>query len=195
MLKYSATYPAPRRSDDGFTLIEILVVFVIIGVLMAVMVPSYMKAKRTTRDNAMTQAAMSYKNAIEAFRLDHGGRAPVIANYANQHDVDWKPSPLSSFRVGPRNASMAKTYTSLGPGYMRSDVPEPVTKGWAGLCYITTAVNVTAPTCAGITANNFGAIQYRAAGIRYRIDVYSRVRNGGTWKHLCTLGNQVAETC
>ena len=61
-----------RRSEDGFTLIELMVTILIIAVLAAIAIPVFMK-QREKGWRAQTQTAL--KNtavAEEAFIVDHG---------------------------------------------------------------------------------------------------------------------------
>ena len=61
------------RSEEGFTLMELLVVIFIIGVLLAIAIPSYLKFK----DRANTSAAAANVRAavpgVEAYSADHNG--------------------------------------------------------------------------------------------------------------------------
>jgi type IV pilus assembly protein PilA len=65
--------PVPRRDETGFTLIELLVVIIILGVLAAIAIPSYLaqrnKAHRTSAVSDMKNAAL----AIEGWATDHEG--------------------------------------------------------------------------------------------------------------------------
>jgi type IV pilus assembly protein PilA len=63
----------PERDETGFTLIELLVVIIILGVLAAIAIPSYLaqrnKAHRTSAVSDMKNAAL----AIEGWAVDHEG--------------------------------------------------------------------------------------------------------------------------
>jgi prepilin-type N-terminal cleavage/methylation domain-containing protein len=58
---------------EGFTLLELLIVIVILGVLGAVGVPAYFNQVDITRENAANQAVMAAAKACSALRItgDH----------------------------------------------------------------------------------------------------------------------------
>lgn len=64
--------PCPRRAVNGFTLIEILVVLVIIGLLAGLVGPRlFSKVDSSKATTAQTQVKM-LKTALQTFRLDLG---------------------------------------------------------------------------------------------------------------------------
>lgn len=61
-----------RRSEAGFTLIELMAVIVIIGILAAIVVPRYMDAvEKANRTGAQTQIR-NFESGLKMFKLSHG---------------------------------------------------------------------------------------------------------------------------
>lgn len=60
-----------RRHEGGFTLIELLVVVLIIGILAAVSVPSYLKSVETTKADDAVALVNMIGTTNKMFALDH----------------------------------------------------------------------------------------------------------------------------
>jgi type IV pilus assembly protein PilA len=64
-----------QRSQDegGFTLIELLVVILIIGILAAIAIPSFLNQKGKAQDSSAKTQAASLQTAMETYSTDNGG--------------------------------------------------------------------------------------------------------------------------
>ena len=67
---------AERRNRDGFTMVEILVVVAILGILMAILVPSLGKAKEIAEAMKNTTNLKNIATATLAWAGDHGNKLP-----------------------------------------------------------------------------------------------------------------------
>ena len=72
------------KRNHAFSLIELLVVILIIGILLAVVVPNFVLVVERARRSAVMSNMHMIQTALEAYAIDHCG------NYPNE-DVSWEP--------------------------------------------------------------------------------------------------------
>ncbi len=110
---------APRRASAGFTLIEVMVVIVILGVLAALVVPRVMNRPDEARVVAAKQDIASVMQALKLYRLDNqryptteqGLAALVTRPTTGPAANNWK-AYLDKLPVDP----WGKPYQFLSPG-------------------------------------------------------------------------------
>jgi general secretion pathway protein G len=74
----------PRRPVQGFTLIEVLVVVVLLGILAAMVIPQFVSATEETRENSVKMNLHRIRTQIDIYQQQHDGRWPTLANFEAQ---------------------------------------------------------------------------------------------------------------
>src|SRR5213079_1768412 len=78
--------------ESGFTLVELLVVMLIIGLLAAIAIPAFFNQTHKANDAKAKSDAKTAQTAIETFRTDNGG-AYTGATATNLSDIEQTLSP------------------------------------------------------------------------------------------------------
>jgi type II secretion system protein G len=85
-----------RRRERGFTLVEIMIVVLIIGILLAIAVPSFMNARERSRANACRANLRQIQAAKEQWAManNQGPNAePTQAQLTNGFLQSWPVCP------------------------------------------------------------------------------------------------------
>jgi len=68
-----------KRNTRGFTLVEILIVVIILGILAAIVIPQFTNASNDARNNSIASTLQTIRSQVELFKIQHGDNAPLIA--------------------------------------------------------------------------------------------------------------------
>jgi len=131
------------KAKSGFTLVEILIVVVILGILAAIVIPQFSDASTEAKYSSLASNLQMLRAQIELYKIQHNDTPPTLASFLNQmtqfSDVD-----------GNTNATETSVYC-FGP-YMRDIPVEPFTNvatvtaaGATGWCYTESTGEIWAP--------------------------------------------------
>jgi general secretion pathway protein G len=65
-----------RSNKGGFTLVEILIVVIILGILAAIVIPQFTSASQDARKNSLTSQLQTLRSQIELYKLQHLDQLP-----------------------------------------------------------------------------------------------------------------------
>lgn len=99
-----------RKEESGFTLIELLIVLVIIGILLAIAVPSYLGFKTRAEKTAAQANVRAAVPAVEAYYSDQGDY-----QFTKKPDGTAAATPLAALQAIDQSIS-ATTLTTITPG-------------------------------------------------------------------------------
>ena len=108
------------RGQGGFTLIELLVVIIIIGILLAIAIPSYMKFRDRANKSAAQANVRSSIPAVEAYFADNNSYAgATLAYLQTTYDQGVKNIVIQSATATTycvESTVGAETFKKSGPG-------------------------------------------------------------------------------
>ena len=106
------------RKTQGFTLVEILIVVIILGILAAIVIPQFTGASEDARKSNMQSQLQTLRSQIELFKLQHRDNPPKLIT------TGWGVMTATSDEDATQPPAAGKKV--YGP-YMQSAVRNPLT--------------------------------------------------------------------
>ena len=118
-----------RQNRKGFTLIEILIVVIILGILAAIVIPQFTNASKEAKHSSLVTQVQSMRSQIALFKLQHNdylpGSSPLNGGFTSA--TFWDQMTQFSDVTGAVSTAKSATYDK-GP-YMQSKPKNPLCPG------------------------------------------------------------------
>ena len=99
-----------EQQRSGFTLVEVLIVVVILGILAATVLPEFTSAGQDAKESVMVQDLQMLRNRIELYRFQHNSTYPAqgttdetkfLDSLLLSSDADGTTGPIGTKPFGP----------------------------------------------------------------------------------------------
>jgi len=110
------------RNRAGFTLIEIMIVVVILGILATTVLPQFSKSQESAQEAALITSLSTIRSQIQLYKLQHGGSLPTTAivteltGTTTYGGVTYGPYITGQFPANPLNQNFRTVKTDGAAG-------------------------------------------------------------------------------
>jgi general secretion pathway protein G len=117
----------------AFTLVELLIVVIILGILAAVVIPQFSDASTDARLSSLTTNLQTIRGQIDLYKLQHNGSYPALATFSDQMtkktDVDGTVNAAGKY--GPYLQKVPNNpFTVGGTGNDVTNTAAATNKAW-----------------------------------------------------------------
>lgn len=95
---------ARKMVRKGFTLVEILIVVVILGILAAIVIPQFTNASTAAKASSVTSQLQTIRSQVELYKNQHNGVAPDLVTdwtqFTGYTDIDGDVEAAKSQATG-----------------------------------------------------------------------------------------------
>ncbi len=115
----------PRKNQSGFTLVELLIVVIILGILAAVVIPQFNTAAAESKEAALASNLATIRQAVELYKVQHNDSFPgatMVTQLTTTTDATgaagtkYGPYIRNNFPVNPIDGSAAVATAASMPG-------------------------------------------------------------------------------
>lgn len=109
-----------HAKNQGFTLVEILIVVVILGILAAIVIPQFSDASTQSKISSLQSSLQTMRSQISLFKIQHNDSAPNADTFTNE---------MTLYTDINRGTAAAKDGTHIYGPYLQSVPRNPFTNG------------------------------------------------------------------
>jgi general secretion pathway protein G len=106
------------RAKKGFTLVEILIVVVILGILAAIVIPQFTSASTEAKESALKSDLQAIRSQIELYKIHHNDNLP-----GTQATNDFETAMINKTNQDGQTASQATDPTTCIYGAYMQKLP------------------------------------------------------------------------
>jgi general secretion pathway protein G len=89
--------------NKGFTLVEILIVVVILGILAAIVIPQFTDASTESKLSSCRTTLKSLRSQIELYKIQHNDTPPALLTFDAQMTAETEPTAAGPAGDGSGN--------------------------------------------------------------------------------------------
>ncbi len=132
------------RAQRGFTLVEILIVVVILGILAAIVIPQFTDASTEAKTSSLCSDLQTFRSQIELYKIQHTDALPHTSAVGLELAMTTQTDAVGAAYVQgtsltgpfgpylqkiPKNAFNGSTVIAQGVA-AQADIPVSATNGW-----------------------------------------------------------------
>ena len=101
------------RKNKGFTLVEILIVVVILGILAAIVIPQFSDASTQSKLSSSRTSLASLRSQIQLFKIQHNDTPPALLTF--EADMTTETEPDTAATAGDSSGNEVGPYIQQVP--------------------------------------------------------------------------------
>ena len=90
-----------KAKKSGFTLVEILIVVVILGILAAIVIPQFTEASTEAKLSSLCTDLQTLRSQIELYKIQHNDVPPTFAGFVDQMTAQTDITGAAGTDYGP----------------------------------------------------------------------------------------------
>jgi general secretion pathway protein G len=108
-----------RKTSTAFTLIELLIVIIVLGIMAGIVIPSFASSSARAKEAALAKMVQTIRTQVLIYKVQHGDQLPDLPFSASQNRHFRPLMEVSTYGTPPQN---------YGP-YLLSVPVNPITGG------------------------------------------------------------------